>query len=167
MMMRWKSRGRLFLKGGGDDTARPMDNASSTPPSPPSGPMTRSRAKAIHDKVNSFLYMCELDPNMDGMLPHANALCILRYESPHCPCGPHEEGHEGSSKMRPEDRRLRPVKTGDSALLTPETPPKTPGKTPASREKLSGILPGVWTGVQTRDSGPTGDSAPSTPETPA
>ena len=44
--------------------------------------MTRSRAKAIHDKVNSFLYMCDLDSTMDGMLPHANALCILRYE-PH------------------------------------------------------------------------------------
>ena len=77
MMMRWTSRGRLFRKGGGDDTARPMDNASSTPPS---GPMTRSRAKAIHDKVNSFLYMCDFDPIVDGMLPHANALCILRYE---------------------------------------------------------------------------------------
>ena len=53
-------------------------------------------------------------------------------------------------------------KTGVSALLTPESPPKTPGKTPASLVKLSGIHPGVWTGVQTGDSGPTGDSAPST-----
>ena len=42
--------------------------------------MTRSRAKAIHDKVNSFLYMCDLDPTVDGMLPHANTLCILRYD---------------------------------------------------------------------------------------
>ena len=77
--MRWKSLGRLFLKGG-DDTARPTVNASSTPPSPPSGPMTRSRAKALHDKVNSFLYMCDFDPTVDGTLPHANALCILTYE---------------------------------------------------------------------------------------
>ena len=57
-----------------------MDNASSTPPSPPSGPITRARAKAIQEKVNSFLYMCDFDPIMNGMLPHANALCILRYE---------------------------------------------------------------------------------------
>ena len=65
------------------DTARPVDNASSTPPSPSSGPMTRSCAKAIHDKVNSFLYMCDLDSTMDGMLPHANALYILRYKPQH------------------------------------------------------------------------------------
>ena len=44
--------------------------------------MTRARAKAIHDKVNSFLSMCDIDPTLDGTLPHANALCILRYE-PH------------------------------------------------------------------------------------
>ena len=138
-----------------------MDNAFSTPPSPPNGLMTRSRAKAIHDKVNSFLYMCELDPNMDGMLPHANALCILRYEPQHRPCGPHKDGHEGSSKKQPEDRSLHPSQPGVSALLTPESPPKTPGKTPASLVKLSGIHPGVWTGVQT------GDSAPKTPETPS
>ena len=78
-----------------------MDNASSTPPSPPSGPMTRSRAKAIHDKVNSFLYMCDFDPTMDGILPHANALCILRYEPPPRLHGNMEDGREdgqGSTK---------------------------------------------------------------------
>ena len=67
-------------------------------------------------------------------------------------------GREGERRHLSEDRSLRPVKTGVSALLTPETPPKTPGKTPAAREKLSGILPGVWTGVQT------GVSALRTPE---
>ena len=41
--------------------------------------MTRARAKAIHDKVSSFLSMCDIDPTLDGTLPHANALCILRY----------------------------------------------------------------------------------------
>ena len=74
--MRCKSRGRLSLKGGGYDTARPMDDNSSTPPS---GPMTRARAKAIHDKVNSFLSMHYLDPTLDGSLPHSNALCVLSY----------------------------------------------------------------------------------------
>ena len=76
-------------------------------------------------------------------------------------------GREGERRHLPEDRSLRPVKTGVSALLTPESPPKTPGKTPASLVKLSGIHPGVWTGVQTGDSAPTGDSALKTPETPA
>ena len=69
-------------QGGGDDTAQPTVTTPPTPSSPPSGPMTRARAKAIHDKVNSFLSMCDIDPTLDGTLPHANALCILRYE-PH------------------------------------------------------------------------------------
>ena len=99
----------------------------------------------------------------DGMLPHANALCIHRYEPQHHPCVPHDDGHEGSSKKQLEDWSLRPSKPGVSALLTPESPPKTPGKTPASLDMLSGIHPGVWTGVQTGDSGPTGDSGLSGP----
>ena len=56
--------------------------------------MTRSRAKALHDKVNSFLYMCDLDPTVDGTLPHANALCILRYEPLHRLHGSMEYGRE-------------------------------------------------------------------------
>ena len=71
-----ESRTTLSQGGGGDDTAHPTDDASSTPPS---GPMTRARAKAIHDKVNSFLSMHYLDPTLDGSLPHSNALCVLSY----------------------------------------------------------------------------------------
>ena len=43
--------------------------------------MTRSRAKAIRDKVNSFLSTCDLDFPLNGLLPHADTLCILRYNS--------------------------------------------------------------------------------------
>ena len=63
--------GSVEGKGSGA-TARPLDKAASTPPSPPNGPMTRSRAKAIHDKVNLFLYTCDLDPTMDGKLPRVH-----------------------------------------------------------------------------------------------
>jgi hypothetical protein len=42
--------------------------------------MTRARANAIHDKVNSFLSKCDFDPNLGGTLPYANTLCILRYD---------------------------------------------------------------------------------------
>ena len=90
-------------QGEGDDTARPMDNASSTPPSPPSGPMTRSRAKALHDKVNSFLYMCDLDPTVDGTLPHANALCILRFEPLHRLHGSMKDGREDGQASTKKD----------------------------------------------------------------
>ena len=85
------------------DTARPMDNASSTPPSPPSGPMTRSRAKALHDKVNSFLYMCDLDPTVDGTLPHANAPCILRFEPLHRLHGGMKDGREDGQASTKKD----------------------------------------------------------------
>ena len=102
-----------------------MDNASSTPPSPPSAPMTRSRAKAIHDKVNSFLYMCDFDPTMNGMLPHANALCILRYEPQHSQHGCIEDGREdgqGSKKKKPEVAGVSTAHLPDSPP-PPETPP--------------------------------------------
>ena len=85
--------------------------------------MTRAPAKAIHDKVNSFLSMCDLDPTMDGTLPHANALCILRYE-PHGGRqvdteedgeGQHEDGHRagriGPGTGQPEQNR----RTGSQA----------------------------------------------------
>ena len=41
--------------------------------------MTRARVKALHDKVNSLLSMLVLDSTLDGMLPHADMLCVLRY----------------------------------------------------------------------------------------
>ena len=46
----------------------------------PKGPMTRSRAKAIQDKVNSLLSITQFNLSMDGSLPQADVLCILRYE---------------------------------------------------------------------------------------
>ena len=87
--------------------------------------MTRSRAKAIHDKVNSFLYMCDLDSTMDGMLPHPNALCILSYESQDSQHGCIEDGHEdgqGSKTKKPEVAGVSAF-TGLSTPRQPESPP--------------------------------------------
>ena len=95
--------------------AHPTDNASSTPPSPPSGPMTRSRAKAIHDKVNSFLYMCYLDPTLDGTLPHAKALCILRYNPRALLHGRMEDGQEDGREEEGEEE----AEESASAVLPP------------------------------------------------
>jgi hypothetical protein len=114
--------------------ARPPDDASSRPPSPPSGPITRARAKMTHGKVNSFLLMCDLDPKLDGMLPHANALCILRYDSQERPQGSMEEGgQDGEEKelkqtSRHQHRCTRchtdPVGRGPG---TPTATPEHPG----------------------------------------
>ena len=41
--------------------------------------MTRVRVKVLHDKVNLLLSMLDLDSTLDGMLPHADMLCVLRY----------------------------------------------------------------------------------------
>ncbi|KAK1617399.1 hypothetical protein QYE76_022916 [Lolium multiflorum] len=61
------------------DAGWPSVTSSPRPTSPPSGPMTRARAKAIHDKVNSLLTSLDLDTPLDGMLPHAETLCVIRY----------------------------------------------------------------------------------------
>ena len=81
--------------------------------------MTRSRAKAIHDKVNSFLYMCDFDPTVNGMLPHANALCVLRHEPQHSPHGRIEEGREDGQVSK----KKQPETAGDSAVRAPDSPP--------------------------------------------
>ena len=47
--------------------------------------MTRARAKALHDKVNSLLSTCDFGSTLDGILPHSDTLCILRYEAPQLP----------------------------------------------------------------------------------
>ena len=66
---------------GGVDTGWPSDPSQAIPPSAPSGPMTRARAKLLHDKVNSLLSSCDFDTSLDGMLLHAPTLCILSYDS--------------------------------------------------------------------------------------
>ena len=68
---RMTSRRRLFPKGGGDDVAPHVDNSTN-------GPMTRSRVKALHEKVTSLLSMCDFDIPLNGLLLHAGTLCILR-----------------------------------------------------------------------------------------
>ena len=59
------------------DVAPHVDN---TMTDTPTGPMTRSRAKAMQDKVNSLLSLHQFNLSMDGLLPQADTLCILRYE---------------------------------------------------------------------------------------
>jgi len=55
----------------------PMDVPTS--PSTPLGPMTRARAKAIEDKVNSLLSELPLPTHETWLLPHSETLCVIRY----------------------------------------------------------------------------------------
>ena len=98
--------------------------------------MTRARAKALHEKVNSLLATSDLDTTLDGLLFHTDTLCILRIE-PKESCqeaeGSEEQGEgkleeEGSRvTFRPNRHpsRLRPALMPDPHLLprVPTCPP--------------------------------------------
>ncbi|KAK1616678.1 hypothetical protein QYE76_022195 [Lolium multiflorum] len=40
----------------------------------------RARVKALHDKVNLLLTTLDLGTPLDGLLPHVDTLCVIRYE---------------------------------------------------------------------------------------
>ena len=94
--------------------------------------MTRARVKALHDKVNSLLTTLDLDTPLDGLLPQADMLCVIRYE-------PREKdvaadpkmdkeggGEEWPPKDAPQGRHCRPPGTGTAGLLTPALPASSP-----------------------------------------
>jgi hypothetical protein len=64
--------------------------------------MTRVRAKALHDKVNSLLNTLDLEHTWNGSLPHGNIICAVRYE-PHGK-EPKTEGHEEEAWRRRKKR---------------------------------------------------------------
>ncbi|KAK1696575.1 hypothetical protein QYE76_013272 [Lolium multiflorum] len=92
-----ESRTTLSQGGGGDDAGWPSDTSSPRPTSPPSEPMTRARVKALHDKVNSLLTTLDLGTPLDGMLPHADVLCVIRYKEHQDPGG---KANQGQGKER-------------------------------------------------------------------
>ena len=65
----------------------PMD--APTPPTTPLGPITRARAKAIEDKVNSLLSELPLSMHETWLLPMSEVLCMIRHQE-----GPPEDAHE-------------------------------------------------------------------------
>ena len=93
--------------------------------------MTRARAKAIHDKVNSFLSMCDIDPTLDGTLPHANALCILRYE-PHG--GRQVDTEEDGGSQREGREETGPTGSEPASRSPSRTPAGRTGSQPAQPE---------------------------------
>ena len=94
---------RTDLPQGREDDAEhpkiiPMD--APTPPMTPLGPMTRARAKAIEDKVNSLLSELPLSMNETWLLPKSEVLCMIRHQE-----GPPEDAHE---ENQPKDSRIAP-----------------------------------------------------------
>ena len=94
-----------------------------TSPSSPSGPMTRARAKALHDKVNSLLCTIDLGSTLDGLLLHTDTLCILRYEPLHRLRGNPTDGLEdGQENMQQKQTGDRPGAAGPYAGPSGDTP---------------------------------------------
>ena len=87
-------------QGGGDDVAPVTDVATPRPTSPPSGPMTRARVKALHDEVNTLLTTLDLGTPLDGLLPHADVLCVIRYKAHQDP------GEEDKPRSREGEKQL-------------------------------------------------------------
>ena len=90
--------------------------------------MTRARVKALHDKVNSLLSMCDLDTPLNGLLLHSDTLCILRHDPLEDLQGSVEVGQESSQEDEGEGEKngnksqaavLPPV----AAVLPPQNQP--------------------------------------------
>jgi hypothetical protein len=107
------------------DVALPKDDTTPRPTSLPSGPMTRARVEALHDKVKSILSTLDLNTTLDGKLPHANVLCVIRYEprEEYVKGGPTPDKEGEGGPLQPEataqGRHCRPIQDGTTAGHTP------------------------------------------------
>ena len=150
-MMRAKSRGRLFPKGG-DDVVQPRHTT-------PSGPMTRARVKALHDKVNSLLSMCDLDTPLNGLLLHSDTLCVLSFGGPEDPYedgqeATHEDG-QGSSQGDEEEEEKMEKKSPGGGTTPGISGTTAPGPGRPNQTHASGIGSGTaWYRERGRDQRP-------------
>ena len=102
--------------------------------------MTGSRAKAIQYKVNSLLSLHEFDLSMNGSLPQADMLCVLRYEPDINPQMDKEvkegEGHEDGGKEDAAGQEKGRVKNTQG---TKATGPDTTGRLPRNYRKMASV----------------------------
>ncbi|KAK1697512.1 hypothetical protein QYE76_014209 [Lolium multiflorum] len=85
--------------------------------------MTRARVKALHDKVNSLLTTLDLGTPLDGMLPHADVLFIIRYKA-------HQDTGEEDKPWSREGEEQRDMK-----MDTKLDPTSLEGKEDAGRSR--------------------------------
>ena len=96
--------------------------------------MTRARAQALHQEVNSLLSTYAFDTPLDGLLLHANTLCSIRYIDQDASHGDQANGEragndeDGATVPRPE---LPPPRTGTSGQMPSRCLPAPRRKDPA------------------------------------
>ncbi|KAK1681388.1 hypothetical protein QYE76_042236 [Lolium multiflorum] len=95
-----ESRMTLSQGGGGDDAGWPLDTSSPRPTSPPSGPMTRARAKALHDKVRGASRLGEDDTPWSREGEKQRDVKMYTELDPKSPEERKEEKMNGQSRIR-------------------------------------------------------------------
>ncbi|KAK1601987.1 hypothetical protein QYE76_027092 [Lolium multiflorum] len=130
--------------------------------------MTRARVKALHDEVNSLLTTLDLGTPLDGLLPHADVLCVIRYKEHQDPGEedtpwPREgeeqldmrDEHGAGAGRRPKSarkRRGRPVQNpvrpaSDRATRSPARSDRPPDRAARSKPDLALVPSGQHTGA--------------------
>ena len=103
--------------------------------------MTRSRAKDIHDKVNSLLSLHTFDVSVNGSLPHGDTLCMLNYEPPREPQGDAKDDQDKSQEEEKEGEEedsgggTTGAPSGTTAAPQAEVPP-----VPVPPKRASGAI---------------------------
>jgi hypothetical protein len=104
---------------------------TSPPHQASSGPMTRARARAIENEVNSLLYDFHMDMDGTWMLPHKGTLCIIRYDGvDRQEAKDHRQGQEESRQGQENNGGRKHEEDSTSQ----ETPCARPPKTPCTRD---------------------------------
>ena len=96
----------------GDDVEHPTVIPMDLPlfPTTPLGPMTRARARAIENEVNSLLVELPFDPLETWILPQTETLCMLRYQGEvMVQDGRQEHGEEHAQSRNPSTTAQPPV----------------------------------------------------------
>ena len=114
--------------------------------------MTRSRAQAIHDKVNSLLTLHTFDVAVNGVLPHGTTLCVLRYEPPKerqdDAGSDQEKGHDAVKKDREDgqedaSKKVKKKAKEESCQEGRPSPGLAQGRPPCTRPASSAIPPAL------------------------
>ena len=87
-----------------------------TSPTTPLGPMTRARARAIENEVNSLLVELPFDQLETWLLPQAEMLCVLRYQGTILEEAKVQDGHqEHEEDPAAPERAVLPLASGTTA----------------------------------------------------
>ena len=115
--------------------------------------MTRARAKALQDKVNSLLITLDLGASLDGVLFTSGTLCVIRYIPQESQPGIQDAETQPRQEEEEEATTLGSVLPATiTGTTAPDEPaPETTAEGQASGQRGPGttgsdeaVLPGSW-----------------------